>query len=111
MRQQRGADAMNDEAKEKTAGQWMAGSVLGMPAHDGRPAAVGEVHSRPHPLIETPRVLIQLAFMTEGGSIVDQAVLAELSRRLGIAAPDRLARHHTMKWGKGTLSWERHTEF
>ena len=35
----------------------------------------------------------------------------ELSRRLGIAAPDRQARHHAMKWGKGTLRWERHTEF
>jgi uncharacterized membrane-anchored protein len=38
-------------------------------------------------------------------------VLSELSRRLGIAAPDRQARHHAMKWGKGTLTWERHTEF
>ena len=49
--------------------------------------------------------------MTEGGSGVDHAVLSELSRRLGIAAPDRQARHHAMKWGKGTLRWERHTEF
>ena len=87
------------------------GSVLGFPAHDGRSSAIGEVHSRPHPLIESPRVLIQLAFMTEGGLGVDHAVLAELSRRLGIAAPDRQARHHAMKWGKGTLRWERHTEF
>jgi uncharacterized membrane-anchored protein len=109
--EQRGADAMNDEAAKERASQWLAGSVLGMPAHDGRPVAVGEVHARPHPLIEAPRVLVQLAFMTEGGSVVDQAVLAELSRRLGIAAPDRLARHHAMKWGKGMLSWERHTEF
>jgi uncharacterized membrane-anchored protein len=87
------------------------GSVLGFPAHEGRPGALGEVHSRPHPLIETPRVLVQLAFMTEAGASVDHAVLSELSRRLGIAAPDRQARHHAMKWGKGSLSWERHTEF
>ncbi len=56
-------------------------------------------------------LLIQLAFMTEGGAGVDHAVLSELSRRLGIAAPDRQARHHAMNWGQGTLRWERHTEF
>ena len=87
------------------------GSVLGFPAHGGRPGALGEVHSRPHPLIEVPRIVIQLSFMTEGGSGVDHAVLAELSRRLGMAAPDRQARHHAMKWGQGSLRWERHTEF
>lgn len=88
-----------------------SGSVMGFPAHEGRPSALGEVHSRPHPLVESPRVLVQLSFMTEGGSGVDHAVLSELSRRLGIAAPDRHARHHQMKWGQGSLSWERHTEF
>lgn len=87
------------------------GSVIGFPAHEGRPDALGEVHARPHPLVETPRVLVQLSFMTEGGSGVDHAVLSELSRRLGIAAPDRQARHHAMKWGQGSVRWERHTEF
>ena len=62
------------------------GSVLGFPAHQGRPGAIGEVHSRPQPLIEKPRVLIQLSFMTEGGAGVDHAVLSELARRLGGAA-------------------------
>src|SRR5262245_36051127 len=89
----------------------LTGTVMGFPAHEGRPGAIGEVHARPHPLIEAPRVLVQLSFMTMGGSAVDHAVLAELSRRLGIAAPERNARHHAMKWGKGTLRWERHTEF
>ena len=89
----------------------LTGTVMGFPAHEGRCGAIGEVHARPHPLIEAPRVLVQLSFMTEGGAGVDHAVLAELSRRLGIAAPDRQARHHAMKWGKGTLRWERHTEF
>lgn len=84
---------------------------MGFPAHEGRPGALGEVHARPHPLVATPRVLVQLSFMTEAGAGVDHAVLSELSRRLGIAAPDRQARHHAMKWGKGTLTWERHTEF
>lgn len=89
----------------------LTGSVMGFPAHDGLAGAVGEVHARPHPMIATPRNLIQLAFMTEGGSTVDHAVLAELSRRLGIAPPDRQARHHAMIWGRGSLRWERHTEF
>lgn len=87
------------------------GSVLGFPAHDSRAAALGEIHARPYPLIEAPRVLIQLAFMTEAGSTVDHAVLSSLSQRLGIAAPDRQARHHAMKWGQGSVRWERHTEF
>lgn len=89
----------------------LTGTVMGLPAHPARPGAIGEVHARPHPSIGAPRVLVQLSFMTEGGSAVDQAVLADLSRRQGVAAPDRLARHHTLKWGKGTLRWERHTEF
>ena len=89
----------------------VAGGVLGFPTHGGRDGALGEVHARPYPLIEAPRLLIQLAFMTEAGASVDHAVLAALSRRLGIAPPDRQARHHAMKWGKGSVRWERHTEF
>jgi uncharacterized membrane-anchored protein len=89
----------------------LTGTVMGFPAHADRAAALGEVHARPHPMLVGPRVLIQLAFMTEGGFAVDHAVLCELSRRLGVAAPDRQARHYTMNWGQGTLRWERHTEF
>ena len=84
---------------------------MGFPAYEGTAGALGEVHARPHPLIEKPRVLVQLSFMTEGGSASTRRCLSELSRRLGIAAPDRHARHHAMKWGKGSLRWERHTEF
>ena len=87
------------------------GSVMGFPAHESRPGALGEVHARPHPMVQTPRILVQLSFMTEGGASVDHAVLSELSRRLGIATPDRQARHHAMNWGQGSLRWERHTEF
>ena len=102
---------MSDEASNPQFRSLATGAVLGFPAHEGRPGALGEVHARPHPLVATPRVLVQLSFMTEGGAGVDHAVLADLSRRLGLAAPDRQARHHAMKWGKGTLTWERHTEF
>ncbi len=87
------------------------GTVMGFPAYRERSAALGEIHARPHPLVERPRVLIQLAFMIEGGSGVDKAVLGDLSRRLGVAPPDPQARHHAMRRGKGTLRWERHTEF
>ncbi|MCO5063333.1 MAG: DUF3422 family protein [Rhizobiaceae bacterium] len=105
-----GLDGRAVESGKETAGQ-VTGSVLGFPAHGERAIALGEVHARPYPLIETPRVLIQLAFMTEGRTDVDFAVLGGLSRRLGIAAPDAEARHHAMKWGKGSVRWERHTEF
>lgn len=88
-----------------------AATVLGFPVHPGRAAALGEVHARPAPLVETPHLLIQLAFMTEGGATVDHAVLADLSRANGVAPPDRGARHHTILRGKGALRWERHTEF
>jgi uncharacterized membrane-anchored protein len=87
------------------------GAVMGFPAHLDRSGAIGEVHARPHPLIEPPRLLVQLSFMTDAGSGADQAVLADVSRRQGVAAPDGKARHHALKWGRGTLRWERHTEF
>jgi uncharacterized membrane-anchored protein len=85
--------------------------VLGFPAHPLRASALGEVHSRPAPLMSAPRLVVQVAFSTEGGFTVDHAVLSELSRTAGLAAPDRTARHHVMPSGSGTLRWERHTEF
>ncbi|MEY9584251.1 putative membrane-anchored protein [Sinorhizobium fredii] len=89
----------------------MAKASFGFPAAALRAQALGEVHSRPYALVTTPRVIFQLAFITEGGSIVDHAVLSELSRARGIAPPGRDANHHAMPWGQGTLRWERHTEF
>ncbi|MEX0404568.1 DUF3422 family protein [Aquibium sp. LZ166] len=102
---------MNEHAGAVPQETPLTGTVMAFRAHEARAGAVGEVHARPYPLIETPRHLIQLAFMTEGGSTVDHAVLSELSRRLGMAPPDRQARHHAMPWARGTLRWERHTEF
>ncbi|WP_193177122.1 DUF3422 family protein [Oricola nitratireducens] len=84
--------------------------AFGFPLHANRAAALGEIHARPAPAISAPRALIKLCFMTEGGSKVDHAVLAELSRRHGSAPPEMQARHHTIATGKGTLRWERHTE-
>lgn len=89
----------------------MANGSFGFPVAADRSLALGEVHARPYPLITSPRVIVQLAFMTDGGSSVDNAVLAQLSRARGVAAPQADARYYTMPWGKGSLRWERHTEF
>lgn len=99
----------NHEKLDRVSG--LTGSVLGFPAHAYRSGAVGEVHARPTPLVASPCLLVQMAFITEAGTSVDNAVLANLSRQLGIAPPTRDAQHHAMKWGKGRLYWERHTEF
>ena len=89
----------------------MTGSVLGFAANHQRPLALGEVHARPYPLISAPRLLVQVAFMTEAGFAVDHAVLTDLSRASGVAPPDKSARHLVLPSGAGTLRWERHTEF
>ncbi len=81
------------------------------PVSPERASALGEIHARPFALVHTPRVIFQLAFMTDGGSGVDHAVMADMSRQQGVSPPGRDARHHALAWGKGTLRWERHTEF
>lgn len=81
------------------------------PQAAGRAEALGEVHARPYAPIGPDRVIFQLAFLTEGGTAVDHAVIAELFRQREFAAPARDANHVTMPWGQGTLRWERHTEF
>lgn len=81
------------------------------PVSPERAQALGEIHSRPYTLVHSPRVIFQLAFMSDGGSGVDQAVIAGISRERGVSLPSRDARHHAIAWGPGTLRWERHTEF
>ncbi len=106
---------LNLSASDDGAAQGIAclttGSVLGFAANHQRPLALGEVHARPYPLISAPRLLVQVAFMTEAGFAVDHAVLADLSRTTGVAPPDKTARHHVLPYRAGTLRWERHTEF
>ncbi len=85
--------------------------VYGLPVHSERARALGEVHARPAPLIKAPRLVIQLAFMTEGGAAPDFATLSSLARAAGAEAPASSVRHHTVAVGSGTLQWERHTEF
>lgn len=81
------------------------------PMAQGRAEALGEIHARPHLPVGPDRVIFQLAFLTEGGSPVDHAVLSQLSLQRGLPAPARDAQHVIMDWGPGRLRWERHTEF
>lgn len=89
----------------------MAKGSFAFPQAAARAQALGEIHARPYALVPSPRVIFQLAFLTEGGSAVDHAVMAELSRSRGISPPGRDSSHHALSWGQGTLRWERHTEF
>ena len=86
-------------------------TVYGMPAYADRAAAVGEVHARPHLLIQAPRGILQLAFMTEGDLAKDQMAMSELSHRFGVAEPDHAAPLHGVTWDEGDLHCEKHTEF
>ncbi len=81
------------------------------PMAQGRSEALGEIHARPHLPVGPDRVIVQLAFLTQGGSPVDHAVLTQISLQRGLPAPARDAQHVIMDWGPGRLRWERHTEF
>ncbi|MEX6506324.1 DUF3422 family protein [Jiella sp. M17.18] len=76
-----------------------------------RAGVLGELHARPFPLIALPRALVVLAFMNEDHGQADHALLSELSIRQGVPPPAPDARTHAFGFGKGTLRWERHTEF
>lgn len=89
----------------------MGNRAFSFPQAPDRARALGEIHARPYVLVTSPRVIFQLAFMMDGGSGVDHAVMADMSRQRGVTPPGRDARHHAMAWGPGTLRWEQHTEF
>lgn len=89
----------------------MAKGDFAFPAAPERALALGEIHARPYALVQSGRVIFQLAFMMDGGASVHHAAIAEVSRARGIAPPEPQARHHALPWGQGTLRWERHTEF
>jgi uncharacterized membrane-anchored protein len=76
-----------------------------------RRQALGEIHARPYVLIQPERVILQFAFLREGDGDGDHALVSDLSRARGTAAPAQGASLHQMRWGAGTLRWERHTEF
>lgn len=86
-------------------------TVYGMPAYADRAAAVGEVHARPHLLLQAPRGILQLSFMIEGDQARDQMAMSELSHRFGVAEPDHATPLHGVTWDEGDLHCEKHTEF
>lgn len=89
----------------------MSKRSFSFPAADVRARAVGEIHARPYTLIPLPRVIFQLAFLTDASLGADHKILSELSLAQGVPAPSADSTHHAMTWGSGTLRWEQHTEF
>ncbi len=98
------------------AGDRMDGPAQGeaprFQVHPLRAAVLGEVHARPFQLIEPPRTVLHLAFLTDAAGIAaDRVLLAEMSTRLGLPGPGPDARHVAIPILGGTLRWEQHTEF
>jgi uncharacterized membrane-anchored protein len=109
MAEQTTVDPLQDTASAN--GKASGARVMGFPAYRERTAALGELHSRPHPTLTPPRILIQLALMLDGGVAADKAVISDLCRGRGASGPAEGARHHLLPWSKGQLRWERHSEF
>lgn len=80
--------------------------------HPQRAAALNEVHARPFHMMEAPRIVLHLAFMTDGAqSDAARARLAALCLRNGLAVPSEHARHHVVPLLGGYLRFETHAEF
>jgi hypothetical protein len=60
---------MNDTAKYAAA---PPRGPLGIAGHALLPLIQGEVHARPFQLLETPRTIVQLAFLIEPGALAAQ---------------------------------------
>jgi uncharacterized membrane-anchored protein len=77
-----------------------------------RERVLGEVHARPFRPLAAPRTVIHYAFLTNSEEAAkDQAWLTEFCISRGANGPTDGARHHTLPFGGGTLSWEQHAEF
>ncbi|MCV0426294.1 MAG: DUF3422 domain-containing protein [Roseibium sp.] len=77
-----------------------------------RERVLGEVHSRPFRPLGGPRTVLHYAFLTNTAEAVeDQAWFSEFCISHGSHGPAGGARHHTLPFGGGTLSWEQHAEF
>lgn len=98
-------------AAEKREARLVRGPY-GLPEHPLLPQILGEIHSRPFHPVETPRTIIQLAFLADRGDFsAHLASLSKLRERQGDVAPSDDTRHLTVERGKARLRWERHTEF
>lgn len=73
---------------------------------------LGEVHARPFRPISSPRTVLHYAFLTDADEAArDHAWLTEFCISRGGHGPAPGARHHTIPFGGGSLSWEQHAEF
>ncbi len=97
---------VQDPAKDATAA-----ARLSFPPAEHRAVALGEVHARPFVAVSYPRIILQLAFLMDVGQVPHNELIEELARAQGVPVPDRETRHCAIPWGRGTLRWERHTEF
>ncbi len=77
-----------------------------------REKVLGEVHARPFRPLPCPRTVLHYAFLTDAEEAArDHAWLSEFCISRGGHGPAPGARHHTVNFGGGTLSWEQHAEF
>ena len=80
--------------------------------HPLRAAALNEVHARPFQMMEAPRIVLHLAFMTDAAQAeAARTRLATLCQRNGLAVPAPNARHHVVSLSGGSLRFEVHAEF
>ena len=80
--------------------------------HPLRAAALNEVHARPFQMMEAPRIVLHLAFMTDAAQAeAARTRLAALCQRNGLAVPAPNARHHVVPLSGGSLRFEVHAEF
>lgn len=75
--------------------------------HPEHPALAGELHSRPHTVLNAPCTVAHLAIIPTGNTDL-RALMAELDDGGGNAAD---ARYHAIALGDLELRWECHTEF
>ncbi len=87
-----------------------------LPDHPLRYELNNELHARPFPELSAPCAAAFLAIRqpenaADRDPAEDRAHLVALLSRYGAAHPAPGANHHTAQLGRGTLKWERHTEF
>jgi uncharacterized membrane-anchored protein len=73
----------------------------------------GEVHARPHELLETPFEALHMVFLvgSDASPIGDRNHLANLCERLGVPPLVPAGNFHVLDFPGFRLRWERHTEF
>ncbi|MEO0465028.1 MAG: DUF3422 domain-containing protein [Pseudomonadota bacterium] len=80
--------------------------------HPKRVELSNEVHARPsHPIIAPAKVSCIALKTQRPFHDDDRAYIAKLTDQLGVSAPDRGKKYHTVELDGTVLVWEHHTEF